>query len=260
MAKLNALRHITLDRLTLGLDDLLTKRKAALTGFPYGQFVAPEVKSLAAEIAALPAAVKGAPFADDLAALDRTHDGHGAACFYLVEAHLRSPDTTDAQRKALLDARDVLGALDDITASYDAEAQAAKDRQTKLAAVAATLTSFPVTGGKTLYDWANAYVAAGLSIGEKLSDRADTKDRAAARTLRVDAIGVLNEARRQLARWQKTQPSAPATLDADVFAFLDELEAKSADDAAEEKKKAAQTPAGATGPTGPTGATGPGTP
>jgi hypothetical protein len=245
MAKLRNLQYITLDRLQLALDDLLTKRKAALVSFPYGAFIAPDLQATLDKIKALPEAVKTKPFSGDLADLDKTHDGFGAACWFLAEAYLRAPDTTPDQRKALLAIRDVLGTLDDTTAGYDTEAKRAQDRSAQLAGITAALSGIPVAGGKTMLDWAQGYVGAGVAIGEILSKRADAKDRAAANLLRNETVGLLNETRRQLARAAKKDPALPASLDGDIFGWLDELEAKSAEETAEEKKKAAAEKAAA---------------
>lgn len=267
MAKARTLLHITIGRVEIALNDLLSpKRLSALKSSPYGMYIVDELIQLRDKIAALPANVKSKPFAGDLADLDKTHDGFGAACWYLVEAYLRAPDTTPDQRKALLDIRDVLGVLDDITGTYDVEAQLAQKRNAKLGSINAAMASFPVAGGKTMTDWAQGYVGAGISIGKVLSDRADAKDRALASLLRSETIGVLNETRRQIARAMKKDATLPATLDKDVFAFFDELEETSAEEAAAEKKAAAEAKkkaagagpaAGATGGAGPAaGATG----
>jgi hypothetical protein len=230
--------HTTLDRLYIALVDLLTKRASALQSFPYGAFVLPELTSLRDKLAALPEVQKGRPYAAELATLDKVHDGFGTACFYLIEAYLAAPDTTQAQRDSLETLRDALGTLDDLTATYDAEAKAAKDRKDKLASLKPMLDFFPITANKTLFDWAQGFINAGESLGDMLSKRADVKDRVAAGRIRSDAIGVLNQARRELGRAQKKDPNLPADLDDQVFAFFDQLEAKSAEEAAEEKKAA----------------------
>ena len=232
------LQRITIERIEMGLEDLLTKRSAALESFKYGAFIKPELSELGAKLAALPAAAKKKPFAGELGALDKDHDGYGAACWYLVQAYLRAPDTTSAQRESLEKIRDYLGPLDDITASYEAEAGAARDRKPKLADFETALSAFPVADQKTLFDWATGYIDAGLSIGQTLSERADAKDRETANVLRSDLVGTLNETRRQLRREQKKNPSLPADLEAQVFAWLDDLEKSSAQEAAAEKKAA----------------------
>lgn len=249
MAKASLLQHITIDRIEIALNELLTKpeRLAALKSFKYGVFIEPELTELRDKITALPPAAKKKPLAGELANLDGNHDGFGAACWFLVQAYLRAPSTTDEQRDTLNTIREFLGTLDETTATYDAEAKAAKNRNEKLATFTAALSSFPIAGNKTLLDWANGYIGAGIAIGEMLSQRADAKDRENANMLRNDAVGVLNETRRQLRREQKKDSNLPTSLEGDVFAWFDDLEKASAQEAAEEKKKAAAPKADAAG-------------
>lgn len=244
MAKASLLQHITIDRIEIAIHDLLNKpeRLAALKGFKYGVFIEPELTDLRDKITALPPAAKKKPLSGELATLDGNHDGFGAACWLLVQAYLRAPSTTQEQRDTLNTIREFLGTLDETTATYDAEAKAAKNRQEKLATFTAALSSFPLAGNKTLLDWANGYIGAGISIGEMLSQRADAKDRENANMLRNEAVGVLNETRRQLRRAQKKDPNLSANLEAEIFAWFDDLEKASAQEAAEEKKKAAEAP------------------
>lgn len=239
MAKPPMLHQITIGRLELAVQDLLTKRLSALQSYPYGAFVVPELTELQGKIGVLPPAAKEKPFAGELALLDKTHDGYGSASWFLIEAYLRAPDTTPAQRTILESLRDYLGGLDETIATYDAEAKAAQARAAKLPGAEADLKSFPVAGGKTLFDWAKGYVDAGIAIGQKLSARADAKDREAANMLRNETVGVLNEARRQLRRAMKKDAALPKDLEDQIFAWFDDLEKTSAAEAAEAKKKAA---------------------
>jgi hypothetical protein len=128
-------------------------------------------------------------------------------------------------------------ALDSLSATYQAEARAAKDHKPALVSLKHELDLFPVAGG-TLYDWAVGFVAAGEELDALLSKRADARDRAAAAQLRVDAIGLLNRLRKSLAAEAKHDPSLPADLDAQVFAYFDLLETKASEGYAEAKKKA----------------------
>jgi hypothetical protein len=262
MAKLPTFAHITIDRIYTATDDLLIdpKRYAALQSFPFGAFITPELTKLRDEIGKLPDHGKGLPFAAKLAATDTTHDGYGFACWHLVEAYLQAPDTTPAQLDTLQKIRDILGSLDELRATYDAEANAAKLREAKIAGIAQALQSFPTAGGKTLLDWANQFVDSGKTIGQLLSDRAMAPDRSAVRVLRGEALSRLNDMRRELSRAMKKDSSIPSNTDDLVFSFFDQLETKSAEEAAEEKKKAkeaaAKKAAGATGASGAAGASG----
>jgi hypothetical protein len=266
MAKLPTLAHITVDRIYTALDDVLVdpKRLTALQSFPFGVFITPDLTKLRDDIGKLPDHGKGLPFAAKLAATDVRHDGFGAACWHIVEAYLLAPDTTPAQIDLLNQIREIMGGLEDLRASYDAEANAAKLRDDKILALQAAFQAFPIAGGKTLLDWANQYVTEGKNIGQLLSDRAMAPDRSAVRALRAEALGRLNDTRRELARAQKKDAALPANLDELVFSFFDLLETKSAEEAAEEKKKEKEAAAkkaaaaGAAGGTGATGATGAG--
>lgn len=232
------MRHILLESLLVGLDDLLTKRLPALQSFANG---AANTKLLIAQrdrIAALPAALTGRPLTGELETGDLRHDGLGGGIWFILEAYLRHPDTSPAMLDAARKIRAAfVPALDSLTATYEAEARAAKDHKAALASLKDELSMFPVAGG-TLYDWAASFVAAGEHLDVLLSKRADAKDRAAAAQLRVDAIGVLNRLRKSLAVEVKHDPSLPADLDAQVFAYFDLLEAKAAEGYAEAKKKA----------------------
>jgi hypothetical protein len=237
------MRHILLESLLLGLDDLLTKRLPALQSFANG---AANVKLLSTQrdrIAALPAALTGRPLTSELEVSDLRHDGLGAGMWFILEAYLRHPDTSAAMLDAIKKIRAAfIPALDSLTATYEAEARAAKDHKAALASLKNELSLFPVAGG-TLYDWATSFVAAGEKLDVFLSERADAKDRAAAARLRTDAIGVLNRLRKSLAAEAKHDTSLPADLDAQVFAYLDLLETKAADSYAEAKKKAKEVKA-----------------
>ncbi|MEO7330705.1 MAG: hypothetical protein ABI193_19170 [Minicystis sp.] len=240
MAKVKKLGHITIDRVLTALVDLHTNRIAALQSFPYGAFVSAELSSLRDRIELLPEANKGRPLAGPLAKADKLHDGFGGALWHLIEAYLLSPDTSDDLRAAAESIREACGSLDDLTASYDDEVTATKIRKAKIDALKIALALFPIAGNKTLLDWANSFVTAGETIDSLLGQRADTKDRALAGRLRSDAVGVLNQTRRELVRAQKKDPALPADLEDQVFAYFDLLEANAAQEAADEKKAAAK--------------------
>lgn len=231
------MRHILLESLLLGLDDLLIKRLPALQSFANGAANAKLLGTHRDRIAALPAALTGRPLTDELEVGDMRHDGLGGGIWFILEAYLRHPDTSAAQLDAIKKIRAALiPALDSLTATYEAEAKAAKDHKTALVSLKKELELFPVAKG-TLYDWAASFVEAGEQLDVLLSKRADAKDRAAASRLRVDAIGVLNRLRKSLAAEAKNDTSLPADLDAQVFAYFDLLETKAAEGYAEAKKK-----------------------
>ena len=232
------MRHILLESLLLGLDDLLTKRRPALQSFANGAANEKLLITQRDRIAALPAVLTGRPLTNELEIGDLRHDGLGGGIWFILEAYLRHPDTSAAMLDAVRKIRAAfVPALDSLSATYEAEARAAKDHKPALASLKHELDLFPVAGG-TLYDWAVNFVAAGEQLDVLLSKRADAKDRAAAAQLRMDAIGVLNRLRKSLAVEAKHDPSLPADLDAQVFAYFDLLEIKAAEGYAEAKKKA----------------------
>ena len=238
MANIATLRHVSIHNLLLGLDDLLSKRLSALQGSAHGALAEPDLTAQRDKIAALPAALTGRPLADELAVADKRHDGIGGAVWHLVEAYLLHPDTTPAMIDAAKKIRAAfIPALDDLMASYPAEAKAAKDHKNEVAALQSALALFPVAGG-TLFDWVHGFVAAGESIDALLSNRADARDRKVASQVRNETVGMLNLLRRNLAQETKTK-GLPATLGGDVFGYFDLLEGQDAAAAAEEKKKKA---------------------
>jgi hypothetical protein len=233
------MRHITLEGLLLGLDDLLTKRQAALKSFLNGAANVALLTSYRDEIKALPAVLRGRPLADELETTDARHDGFGGALWFLTEAYLRLPNVTPAMLLAVKKIRETLiPKLEELSFAFTIQADSAKKRKDKLADLKADLESFPVAGG-TLYDWAVAFVTAGVEIDVLLSQRADAKDRAAATSLRSDAVGALNRLRKSLAAELKRDSKLPKDLDEQVFAYFDLLETNAAAAAAEEKKKKA---------------------
>jgi hypothetical protein len=234
------MRHILLESLLLGVDDLLGKRLPALQSFANGAANVKLLTSQRARLAALPAALRGRPLAEELGLADGRHDGLGASIWLVIEAYLRHPDmppeTIEAAKRIQAT---IIPTLDDLTVTYEAEARAAKENKDALTDLKKDLDLFPVPSG-TLYDWAVSFVAAGEQLGILLSTRADAKDRVDATKLRATMIGTLNRLRKSLAAEQQDDPSLPADLDAQVFAYFDLLEEKAAAAAAEAKKAEAK--------------------
>lgn len=241
------MRYISLASLVLGLDDLLTKRENALKSFASGAASAAMLTARRDKMKALPPAAQGRPLADELDQTDMRHDGIGAAVWAITEAYLRHPDTTQQMLDAAKRIREkLIGSLDDLTASYVTEANAAKTNKAELPSLKNDLDLFPVAGG-TLHDWALGFVTAGEQLDTLLSQRADAKDRAAAALLRMEAIGILNRLRKNLAAEAKGNANLPADLDDQVFGYFDLLETQDAAAAAEEKKKKAAAKAAKAG-------------
>ncbi|MRG93634.1 hypothetical protein [Polyangium spumosum] len=238
------MRHISLVALFVALNDLLTNRKDALQSFASGAACIKLLTARREALAKLPAVVAGRPLVDELDSADVRHDGFGYAIWHMTEAYERLPALPEPVRAA---ARKIRAAfvptLEDLGASYPAQAKAAMDRQHALAALQPELTMFPVAGGGTLHDWAARFLEAGIDIDSLLSARADLESRTRkdAARLRGEVIGILNRARKNLPLELQEDPSLPKDLDARVFGYLDLLE-KSASDAQAKGKATPELP------------------
>lgn len=231
------MRHILLESLQIGLDDLLSKRLPALQSFANGAANIPLLTMYQNRIADLPKVLLGRPLVDELETTDELHDNLGGGVFYITEAYLRHGNTSPEIIAAAKQIRaELIPALDSLSATYESEASMARLHRDRLTSLKPLLDLFPVVGG-TLYDWANEFVTAGEKIDQLLSKRADAKDRAEASALRSDTIGLLNRLRKSLKAEQKANPALPKDLDAQVFGYFDLLESKAADTYAETKRK-----------------------
>ena len=214
--------------ISLGLDDLLTKRHAALVSTHAGKGQEQVLTAQRNDIAALPeTSPRGRAFTEEIASADEDHDGFGYALWHLTEAILRAPNSTPEMRQAAQHVRDAfIPATTALQASYADEAAAARSRKGKLVDVKADLEALPIPGGGTAYDWAVAFLAAGEKLSELLSNRADAEavTRKNAQLLRSETIGILNDLRRAIAREKRRNPSLPDDIDAQIFGYLDDLE------------------------------------
>lgn len=226
------MHYITLISLYLALKDLLTKRLTALQSFSAGAAQVQFLTMMRDDIAALPAVVEGRPLVEELDAADERHDALGYAGWHFVEAYLQHPDTPPAVLAAAKQIRAAfLPTIEDLVASYPAEAKAAMERKPDLVSLKPQLDLFPVATDKpgvyaTLHSWVSAFLQAGENIDTLLSARADidAKGRKEASRLRAEAIGMLNRLRKSLAFEMKRNPNLPADLDAQVFGYFDQQE------------------------------------
>lgn len=238
------MRHISLISLFVGLNDLLSKRLAALQASSAG---AATVKILGRKrdaMAKLPAVAAGRPLVDELAQEDDRHDSLGAAIWHLTEAYFVFPDTPEHLVAAAKKIRAAfIPTLEELGASYPAEAKAAMDRKPELVNLKTELSAFPAAGGGTLYDWAEAFLASGTKIDGLLSARADLEkqSRKEASKLRGEVVGILNRMRRNLELEVEDDADLPRDLEAQVFGYFDMLE-KSAAEAAAKGRAGQDTP------------------
>lgn len=195
--------------------------------FPSGAASVPALTARRDAMSKLPAVASGRPLADELGSVDDKHDSLGSAIWYFTEAYVQHPGTPANILEAAKRIRAAfIPTLDDLNASYAAEAKASMDKAPSLAELKNDLELFPVVGGQTLYQWVEAFLAEGSKIDDLLSSRADIeqKNRKAAGTLRVEVIGLLNRLRKNLTLELKDDPSLPRDLEGQVFAYLDLLE------------------------------------
>jgi hypothetical protein len=226
------MRHISLIALYVGLNNLLVKRATVLAQFPSGPASIAPLTSRRDAMAKLPAVAAGRAFANELGTADDIHDALGQAIWHFTEAYLRHPNTPANIIAAAQRIRAAfVPTLEDLGASYAAEAKGAIDKAPSLQELKNDLELLPVAGGQTLYQWAESFIAAGTKIDDLLAARADTeqKNRKAAATLRVEVIGILNRLRKNLALESKDDPALPRDLESQVFGYLDLLEKTCAD-------------------------------
>lgn len=219
-------QRLVLHDLKIGLADLLDTRHKALVSTKAGQSYEAMLAQKRAAIDALsPALVGGRPLAADLADTDAVHDGAGTALWHLTEAYLTLPG---APPEIVAAARRIRAAfipkLDELGESYATEAAKATARREEEKKLKADLKLFPVAGNKTLDQWVDQYLTAGERLDDLLGQRADaTGTRTNAGKLRTATIGLLNRLRGAIADELDHDPKLPKDLDAQVFAYLDQL-------------------------------------
>ena len=221
---------LLLSQLKLFLPEILGKKKHLLEHTNTGKTYLPLVQEQLDEIDALPAGGEpGTPLAQELSDKDAEHDGFGGAVWFFTEAYMRCPDASDKIRAAAARIRgQFIPALQELQATFATEAQRARDRQAVLKDYKDDLKLFPIAEGGTLYDWVTAYLEAGLKLNELLSDRADTPldSRAGAGALRAKTLGILSRMRGSIEDEVRTNKKLPRDLDAQVFAYYDQLAAQ----------------------------------
>lgn len=234
-------RRLNVTDISLGLDDLLTKRHAALVSTHAGKGQEQVLTAQRNDIATLPeTSPRGRAFTDEIASADEEHDGFGYALWHLTEAILRAPNSKPEMCQAAQRVRDAfIPATTALQASYADEAATARARKGKLVEFKADLEALPIPGGGTAHDWAVAFLAAGEKLSELLSNRADAEamTRKNAQLLRSETIGILNDLRRAIAREKRRNPALPDDIDAQIFGYLDDLEERRANRSSTAREK-----------------------
>jgi hypothetical protein len=232
------MKNLTVGDLRLAIEDILDTtrpRLAVLAATLTGALYIPILKKRLAALLALPEVrdPKRA-LAEELALTDVDHDGYGGAFWDMTGAYLRAPDTPEALKKSLVELREVFlkGGLAELKGSYAEEAFHAKERLGKLDQHKELLNSLPLASGKTLYAWVQSFLESGLKLDTLTSSRtykeASESDgsRAAIGPLRGEILGTLSTLRAALEDERKDNSSLPENLEALVFGYLDELQAK----------------------------------
>jgi hypothetical protein len=236
-------RFLNLADMKLALDDLLDKRRPALVLSTIGQSYLPTLEGKQQAVNGLPIVYTGGrPLAESLGLTDGEHDGFGAALWHVTEAYLRLPVQHASTVESIKRIRATLiPDLSGLRDSYADEAEAAIRRKGELPQIEADLKAIPVAmGGSSLYDWATGFLGAGEKLSVLLSERADvaTGGRAGAQKLRSETIALLNRARGAIADECATSSTLPHDLDAQIWAYFDELEKQRADAVARSRKPA----------------------
>lgn len=236
---------VLLTDLKLALPDLLDKKRALLEGTNTGKTYLPILADQLQAIDELPDTPQGGtPLAEELAERDAEHDAFGTAIWHMTEAYLRSPGAGDDVQAAAARVRAALiPARGELQATFVDEARRARDRKAALDGIKEDLKVFPIVGKKTLLDWANGYLDAGLALNDLLSQRADTPldSRAGAGPLRTKTIGILSRMRGALADEVASNKKLPRDLETQVFAYYDQMTAQRA--AARKRGKGGGAPA-----------------
>ncbi len=225
------MKNLTLGDLLLALPDLLERRATALDGLLSAQLHLPQLEEVWAEISALPL-VADAPeqFVAQLSAADARHDGFASALTMFVEAYRRIPNLSESDATLLAKAEPIVPQSGDTKDSYATQASQAQERaQAATGVQREALGDFPLRGGGSLLDLFDAYLQAGSDIDTLLRQRADAasasaKDRSRAGALRGTAIGLLGQLRAALAGELRADPERAASVDKQVFAYIDLLQ------------------------------------
>lgn len=238
--------YLTMNDLVLGLRDLVKVRLPKFSTVGAVGVYGPRLKQRLEEIEALPAAGPGGePFAEELAAKDVEHDGHGGAIWYVIEGCLRSP-LLDAELKASLTEFRMrfIPELAELKRTHADEAAAALLREPALETHEKALRAVRLPGGTTLYEWIAAFVQAGKDLDGLLKKRANAQkaDRTGIASLRSTAIGQLNRLRATLDDELEGDDDERARVDQGLFAYFDELERRRTPSATPSDTPAPPTP------------------
>lgn len=246
------MQNLSLSDLFLGLGDLLREeaknhRRASLLSTKSGRYYQEKLAKRYSDIVALPEKYRGGrPKSEELAEADHYHDGYGSAWQAVMRGYLRLPDLSPELRGQIESVLSTFGTdgLSEFKMAYADEARLAKERQPKLQEFETILRSFPVVGGKTLYDWVKSQIQYGISLdtlmSEQAKEEAEQGSREKAAALRSGTVGLLYRFRKELSE-EIEEDKRSSTLETDIFGYFDELDKKRAS-SRQEKAKPSEPP------------------
>lgn len=219
---------LNLTDLRLGLEDLLTVRRALLFRTQSGKFYEDALEQQRQAINALPSPLTGGrPFAEELALRNADHDAFGLGIWHLTEAYLLIPGVESEVVAAVQRIRDAfVPDPDRLRDTYAEQALAVGSRRENMVNLIDDLVRIPVAGGSTLFDWVAGFVGAGEQIAKILAQRAEINatTRKHAMALHADSIRLLNELRRNVVAEIARTMGMPRNTEDEIFGYLDLLE------------------------------------
>jgi hypothetical protein len=221
----------TINDIRLFLDDVIEKRKASLLLLSAGAKLHKLFSNLRDSLLALPiSGPQNLPLTKELDAADGAFDGDGRFIFYMYEAYQNLPGFDPVLLAALKLVRDrFVPTLDVLSKNYRDEAAWVKERQEELSTYEKTLKTFPIVGGKTLYDVAVDFIEQGRLLSDLLSDRAIqldaevSKSRKDVSRILNSTIGLVGQCRSAIDIELKADDSTPRDLEAQVLGYYDQL-------------------------------------
>jgi len=213
----------------LGLTELIRgERKGALDRTKAAAIYRPVLERLLVRAEGLPEEQK-LPRVALLRAADGRRDGFGRAVWHLAQSVLATPDAPDElEAAANLVLERYVPSLAITRDTYAETARKAALHQAELQEHRAVLARVTAPDGRTLADLLAAFAAAGAEVGAHHQGRstelasAGTRDEAA--PLRSLIIGALNELRSVVQREMAHDATLPATLEAEIFGYFDEMQ------------------------------------
>ncbi|HEX2571994.1 MAG TPA: hypothetical protein VH877_20795 [Polyangia bacterium] len=241
---------LTLSDLRLILADMLDQRRPLLERMATGRVYLPLLEKRLEAIQALPGALTARPLADELEAIDQSHDGFGAAIFFICRAYEEVPGLDPTVRAAAQRIRATLiPSLGELTRTYMDEAEAALRREPELIRMRADMDLIPVHGG-TLLGWAKSFIEQGKRLDSFLNQRgavqAETSvssgERRRSAGLRANTLALLRRMREGLDDELSSNEALERGLVQQIFGYYDKVVLMSA--ASERLKEGSPEPEG----------------